>query len=252
MDSVVMFDRETRKPRGFGFVTFHDPEVTNSLLAMAAMNSENSTKDGGGSDSGRLEMRGKMIEIKRAQPKDASAPQKQQSSYISQSSSSSHSTAYHYPYNTPYQEQYMPPNAPYPSDEQNVYPVEYATPEEAPPNPAYIHYTATPSMPSPMSFQYTAAPPLTPVITFTPQTPFTPQAAFELAHHMLFYSQLLQTPSLMATPNPMMMGFEHQQYQVQSTSSTKQYQSGKPFHIGGAGFYPESDLAEGDEEGEVG
>jgi hypothetical protein len=251
MDSVVMFDRETRKPRGFGFVTFHDPEVTTQLLAMAAMNSEKIQEDGE-SDSGRLEMRGKMIEIKRAQPKDASiSSSKQQSSYISQSSSN-YSITHHYPLNTQYQEQYIPPNAPYSNDEQNIYPVEYVPPEEAPPTPAYIHYAAAPSMPSPMSFHCAAAPPLTPVISFTPQTPFTPQAAFELAHHMLFYSQLLHTPSLMATPNPMMMGFELQQYQVESANSTKQYQCGKPFHIGGAGFYPESDLAEDDEECEVG
>ncbi|CAJ1952406.1 unnamed protein product [Cylindrotheca closterium] len=59
LDSVVMFDRETKNSRGFGFVTFEDPEVSKSLLA------QGSQEDG----IGRLDMRGKTCEVKRAEPK---------------------------------------------------------------------------------------------------------------------------------------------------------------------------------------
>lgn len=59
LDSVVMFDRETKNSRGFGFVTFADPDVSNSLL-----------QKGNHSDGvGRLNMRGKTCEVKRAEPK---------------------------------------------------------------------------------------------------------------------------------------------------------------------------------------
>jgi len=58
-DSVVMFDRETKNCRGFGFVTFVDPEVSKSLLT------KGSHEDG----IGRLNMRGKTCEVKRAEPK---------------------------------------------------------------------------------------------------------------------------------------------------------------------------------------
>jgi RNA-binding protein Musashi len=57
VDSVVMFDRMTSRSRGFGFITFEDPTVCTSLL---------------GSDNvGRVEMRGKVVEIKSAEPKAA-------------------------------------------------------------------------------------------------------------------------------------------------------------------------------------
>jgi len=59
IDSVVMYDRETRNSRGFGFVTFDDPDVSKSLLQMG------NHADG----IGRLNMRGKTCEVKRAEPK---------------------------------------------------------------------------------------------------------------------------------------------------------------------------------------
>lgn len=59
LDSVVMFDRETKNSRGFGFVTFADPEVSKSLLKIG------SQEEG----IGRLDMRGKTCEVKRAEPK---------------------------------------------------------------------------------------------------------------------------------------------------------------------------------------
>jgi len=61
LDCVVMFDRETRNSRGFGFVTFVDPEVSRSLLI------KGSQEEG----IGRLDMRGKTCEVKRAEPKQA-------------------------------------------------------------------------------------------------------------------------------------------------------------------------------------
>lgn len=62
MDSVVMFDRDTHRSRGFGFVTFEDPAVCNRLLEM----------NDSGEGSGRLVMRGKTCEVKAAQPKESS------------------------------------------------------------------------------------------------------------------------------------------------------------------------------------
>lgn len=71
MDSVVMFDRETRRSRGFGFVTFEDPLICQHLLSLG-----HEGQDDGGDQpkqSGRLEMRGKLIEVKSAEPKEPSS-----------------------------------------------------------------------------------------------------------------------------------------------------------------------------------
>jgi len=63
VDSVVMFDRETRRSRGFGFVTYENPNVVRLLLEM---------KVDGTDGFGRVQMRGKVCEIKAAEPKESS------------------------------------------------------------------------------------------------------------------------------------------------------------------------------------
>jgi hypothetical protein len=64
LDSVVMFDRETYRSRGFGFVTFKDEQVSRSILDVGGgiHNQQHQTS--------RIEMRGKMIEVKPATPKE--------------------------------------------------------------------------------------------------------------------------------------------------------------------------------------
>jgi RNA-binding protein Musashi len=65
MDSVVMFDRETKRSRGFGFVTFEDVDVCNRLLEMGRDNAQTDA------NTGHLEMRGKLVEVKSAEPRAA-------------------------------------------------------------------------------------------------------------------------------------------------------------------------------------
>lgn len=73
MDSVVMFDRDTHRSRGFGFVSFHDPAVCEQILRMGNEEAGLSSTDGRGVASGHLNMRGKIIEVKSAQPKGNAA-----------------------------------------------------------------------------------------------------------------------------------------------------------------------------------
>lgn len=63
IDSIVMFDYETGRSRGFGFVTYEDPKVSRHLLSLGE----------GGSSSGRVQMRDKLVEIKAAEPKEGRA-----------------------------------------------------------------------------------------------------------------------------------------------------------------------------------
>jgi RNA recognition motif-containing protein len=68
IDSVVMFDHETQRSRGFGFVSYEDPQVASMLLAQGA---DGKACQPGTQPCGRLEMRGKTIEIKPAEPKES-------------------------------------------------------------------------------------------------------------------------------------------------------------------------------------
>ena len=79
-DSVVMVDRETSRSRGFGFVTFQDASVTERILAMGADTSERTATNGSCQGAAAttptcfLEMRGKRVEIKAAEPKINPSP----------------------------------------------------------------------------------------------------------------------------------------------------------------------------------
>lgn len=67
IDSAVMFDRETRRSRGFGFVTFEDPMVCRQLLMMG---NEGADPENAMNLVGRLELQGKVCEVKAATPKE--------------------------------------------------------------------------------------------------------------------------------------------------------------------------------------
>jgi len=86
IDCIVMIDPDTNRSRGFGFVSYEDPAVARKLLQMRVDNAD-SVKSGKESDkdetetgisgeltSGRMKMRGKLIEIKAAQPKGETRP----------------------------------------------------------------------------------------------------------------------------------------------------------------------------------
>jgi hypothetical protein len=59
VDSVVLLDRRTKRSRGFGFVTFADEDVANSLLKVIP------------GRTGRVTMLGKICEVKASEPKTA-------------------------------------------------------------------------------------------------------------------------------------------------------------------------------------
>lgn len=65
LDSVVMVDRFTKIPRGFGFVTFEDPAVAMKLLADVNNHDVNGRSKG----RGKINIYGKMCEIKASEPK---------------------------------------------------------------------------------------------------------------------------------------------------------------------------------------
>lgn len=69
IDSVVMFDRETRRSRGFGFVTFEDTAVAQNVLNSGARASEFTERK-----VGHVTINGKICEVKAAEPKVLSQP----------------------------------------------------------------------------------------------------------------------------------------------------------------------------------
>lgn len=64
MDCQVMFDRESGRSRGFGFVTYVDPAVSSRLLKLG---------DNGDDNIGKVLMGDKMVEVKAAEPRPLSA-----------------------------------------------------------------------------------------------------------------------------------------------------------------------------------
>jgi RNA recognition motif-containing protein len=69
VDSIVMVHKENNVPRGFGFVTFAEPDVTDFVLQMRD-NNYGSNRDG----IGRIVMRGKVCEIKVYNSKEGHPP----------------------------------------------------------------------------------------------------------------------------------------------------------------------------------
>uniref|UniRef100_A0A7S2I2F1 RRM domain-containing protein n=1 Tax=Helicotheca tamesis TaxID=374047 RepID=A0A7S2I2F1_9STRA len=65
-----MFDRETRRSRGFGFVTFEDESVARAVLDLGAEHSGEDLQDR--RRTGRIIISGKSCEVKAAEPKEAS------------------------------------------------------------------------------------------------------------------------------------------------------------------------------------
>jgi len=138
-DSVVMMDRETNRSRGFGFVTFEDADVSERVLALGSSN--NNSGKGSGNTSTHLEMRGKLVEIKSAEPKTlpalrgrawrrgGAAPRKnwQPTSSLTATPLPVYQALPHAYYNHQYQLQqqqqqaYYPPNAPFIPRENDGY-----------------------------------------------------------------------------------------------------------------------------------
>jgi hypothetical protein len=234
-----MFDRETRRSRGFGFITFKDPGVCANLLRTGIEDDTIPTPP-----SNLLEMRGKMIEIKVSQPKP--------SGHSSQSSPPVRPSSNNEPRQQ--QQQLQQHHQQYNHHRHHHGATQQTTPQYAPPYDHVAKFSATLQHHDQITSLHhstnrhannnsnnvyvypTVADPSTPLLHLPPpspypygastiesgiaDTPVTPaQAAFDMGHHMLFYSHLLATPTLMspmmAAPmmSPMIAaGYDHQQH----------------------------------------
>jgi RNA recognition motif. (a.k.a. RRM, RBD, or RNP domain) len=254
LDSVVMFDKATQRCRGFGFVTFEDPQVCTDLLKLGGADEATSFDEAAtGPQNGHLEMRGKIIEIKRAQPK-TSLPGGSPGS----DKSSTHSAASHdrrRSGNAKSSQQHLPLE----NDSYHGYQTDGMTHDS---HMSYEHQN--------MQHRSFLRPyiPATPMACYTdPGNQLTPQqAVLDLAHHMLFYSQLLATPSLMqhhlgmVSPmlSPGMMGVQaygnyfQPFYDENAThgcpspvplvSRLRKVPEGESFELGGGKFFRETPL----------
>jgi len=160
VDSVVMFDYQTHRSRGFGFVTFRDPEVSGKMLKLGHDDPNIDTNNG---TTGRIQMRDKLIEIKAAEPKEGKgrshhnhhAGQNYSQRRGAHTSASRHSRGPTYPaVGAPMQYDYA--QAPYDLSQQPYY---YGN--EVPVAPTYPypvpHYTPAPAV-VPLTGAYIPAP----------------------------------------------------------------------------------------------
>lgn len=67
LDSIVLVDRNTNRSRGFGFVTFENAETSRKVLSFGSTDGSTTQQY----PAARLEMRGKLIEVKLAVPKES-------------------------------------------------------------------------------------------------------------------------------------------------------------------------------------
>jgi RNA recognition motif. (a.k.a. RRM, RBD, or RNP domain) len=250
LDSFIVYDRSTGKPRGFGFVTFEDPAVCQTLLQMQSANASKSSsfdedldeQSDSMSSPSRLMMRGRLIEMKIAQPRETESKKWQPMQQPTYQLPNPHYSLYHQPYW---------------GNENGMY--DYVT-----------KYPAT--LPQHNYGLYDGAP-MTPIPPSSPMmTPATPaQAVLDMAHHMLFYAQLLATPSLStANYEPMLAPFcespryeipldyhQHRRHEPSLPSTQESSATTTPlpelpdvlvspskrpkdaFQIGGATFYPD-------------
>ena len=239
LDSFIVYDRVTGKPRGFGFVTFVNPAVCRQLLKIyereTAAGSISEDEVVGWNDdadtidestswlsrplSTRLQMRGRFIELKIAQPRgDSYAAKTPAQLYIGsrppttqwnqQQQHPSVVPRYFQHRNNNYNErsrvdgEYTDDMNKIPATLSPTYHHQYQLPPQQQ-HPADRHYQQN----RPTGYGYANAPPLSRrqdehLDGSLLKTPVTPaQAALDMAHHMIFYAQLLSTPSMVSNVN---------------------------------------------------